>query len=118
MNRELIKRLSSYSEVFEDTNINGYKIPLLCKGMNGIFVCVEDIMDDKSCVELHNEIKRYFKLKNGQLFMFKMSEGVKGSLYFGKNVFVSEKNIYETFETCYAFTLKALLGERMVMTAC
>ena len=102
MDRELLKEISAVSGFYEDIDIGNYSVPLLATGMNGIYVCFDDVSSCDFCKEAYDAIKKRFGLRDGQLFLFRIAEDDSGDFYDYINDFVQQENIYEAYENCYA----------------
>jgi TM2 domain-containing membrane protein YozV len=99
MDRELLKEISAVSEFYEDISIDGNNLSLIFTGMNGVYIWIEG---NSQHTELYATVKKKLGLKDGQLFLFEISDGDSGSFYDYINGFVSMKNIYAAYENCYA----------------
>lgn len=113
MNRELIKSMSINSKVYENISIDGFDIPLILAGTNGVYLCLEGNTDINSDVELFKTVKRKFNLSNSNCFLFKFLDDATDGYFYaghdGEHVSVIE-DIYGAFKTCYDFATLYLSG--------
>lgn len=96
MDRELLIDIAAISEISDDTTINHYEIDLLFTGSNGIYACVKQ--EDE---RIYDAIKNKLCLRDGQLFLFVISDGDTGSFYDHTVGFVEMENVYDAFQNCY-----------------
>lgn len=97
MDRELLIEIAAISEISDDITINDHEINLFFTGNNGIYACVNQ-EDEKA----YDAIKSKLGLRDGQLFLFVVSDGDKGSFYdYATGGFVEMENVYDAFQNCY-----------------
>lgn len=102
MDRELLKEISVVSGFYEEISIEGNGIPLMFTGINGAYICMDDVSSDDLCKTVYDATKKKLGLKDNQLFLFKIADDDSGSFYDYMNGFVQMEDIYGAYQNCYA----------------
>lgn len=110
MNKELIKSISTISEVYEDLKINGRKIPLILVGANGVFIFTNNETDIGADIELCTAVKEKFPSAINKVFLFRVDEFGSGEFYDSNRELYEEEDIYDAFENIYNYTTLAFTG--------
>lgn len=102
MDRELLKEISIISGFYEEINIDNHVIPLMFSGMNGLYICTENVTDDALDIKIYTAVKNKLGLNDDQVFLFGIAEDDTGRFYDYRDGFVYMENIYEAYQNCYA----------------
>jgi len=102
MDRDLLKEISAVSEFHENIFIEKYEIPLIFRGINGVYVVIDAVENKKSGAMIYGTIKQKLELMDEQLFLFSVSDDDTGEFYDYKKGVTSMDDIYDAYENCYA----------------